>query len=221
MENIFISTLRYAFQFIESFIAETSIGLLLFGLIFLIIGVFVIFITIINIFFSPRINGRVAGAVNAIYTKEKLKNGKLVKRSKTLLYPIYEYSQEDGSSRYIRGSNAGSHVLKYKTGQEIKFIINDGRFDSEGIDTAVDLDDRRGFYVGLFFTALGSAMVIGATDILASLTIGFIAIIGIAISLLFKLKDNIKPSKKKKETIFDFNDMRPIEEFIEESTDQK
>lgn len=216
MENSFISALRYLIQLIESFIAETAILLLLFGLVFLLIGLFIIIVTIINVFFSPTVNGRVAGAVKAIKNKEKLKDGKLVKESKERLYPIFEYPKADGSLHHIRGSSAGTHVLKYKTGQDVKLVINNSRFSEEA--TASDVGNRTGWYLGLFFSAFGSIIIYMAADILTSLTISVMAIVGIAISLLFKRKGSLKPTKVKKEIIFDLNDMKPIEDFTEESS---
>lgn len=216
MENSFISALRYVVLLIENFIAETMILQLLLGLIFFLIGLFIIIATIINVFFSTSINGRVAGAVKAIKYKEKMKQGKLVKKSKEWLYPIFEYPNEDGSSHHIRGSSGGTTtVLKYKTGQDVRLIINDDIFGEE--PTADDADSATGVYFGLFFAALGSLLMYMAANILTSLSIGLMAIVGIAITLIFKGKGSIKSTKVKKEYIYDLNDMQPIENFIEKN----
>jgi len=167
-------------------------------------------VSIKDVVFSPKVNGRVVGAVKATHTKEKLIDGKLEKESKERLHPIYEYSKADGSLHKVRGSSSGSYVIKYKTGQDVKLVIHD--------ESATDVGNRSRIYVGLFLAGFGSIFMYMAADILTSLTIGLTVIIVIAITFVFKLKGkgHMKFTPVKKESNFDLNNMRPIEDFLDE-----
>ena len=213
MDNIF----KHIIGFIEGFFAETAIILLLVGIVFLLIGLFIVIASVVQRLIYPSVNGKVVGAVIAVKSKEKTVDGKRVKKSKEWLYPIFEYTDQDGSPKRIRGSSGGTHVLKYATGQAVNLIIDDEKYNVAGTEvTATDTGGRTGFYFGFFFAALGLLVIYLAASILASLTIGALAIIGIVISILVRGKGKIKPNKVKKNYIYDLKDMRPVEGFINE-----
>ena len=76
----------------------------------------------------------------------------------------------------------------------MRLIIHDGRFGEEG--TADDANSRSSIYWGLGIAAFGGAFLYVAADILASLSIGLLAIVGVAISLLVRGKAAKKGPKK-------------------------
>ena len=215
MGNGFVVTLEYLDAFFDSILAETAIVLLLVGLIFLLIGLFIVIGTTITAMANPRVTGKVAGAIKIVEKHEKQKKGKLVSEIKEWLYPIFEHTKQDGSVVQLRGSSGGTHVLKYKTGQVVSLIIHDGSYGEEG--TADDVGDRTGIYIGLVLIVIGSITIYFAANIFASLTIGLLAIVGITVSLIMRGKDRMKPKKVEREVAYDLCDMRPIEDFSEDA----
>ena len=211
MESLTTLFNDYFVYFIKSTLAEGYILLLTLGVIFLLIGMFFVVVTLVPIVFSsPSIKGVVAGAVkpNIKFTSVDQK----VATKKGSLFPVFEYTDNDGSSSLIRGSSGGSHVYKYKTGQSVNLIIDGGfLFPEKG--TAIDKDNLTGLYWGGTFIGVGVIFMYWALSVLSSLSLGSVTLIMIAISFVIAQVSKFKNKVKKEEKIFDLDEMKPVEEF--------
>ena len=141
---------------------------------------------------------------------KRTKGGEEIPSKKGRLFPVFQYTHTNGTPAFIRGSTGGSHVHKYKTGQQVNLCINNGGIIGEK-GTATDKGDFTGFYIGLCLLAVGSGFVYWASSALSILSLGFISLLGIAISLFFRNAN--KKERVIKQKTFDLTKMRPVEEF--------
>ena len=211
MENLATISIDYFVSFIESIFAEGYILLLIVGLFILLIGLFIIVATLLPLVFGPAsIKGIVAGAVRPDIKRTSIDNAVTIKEG--MLFPVFQYTQDDGTPILIQGASGGTHVHKYKTGQHVNLIINNGSLFSEQ-GTATDKGNITGLYWGSFLLALGAVLVYWASSVLSALSFGFITLIFMAISFLVRNKIKANKGKVKQEKTFDLSKVQPVEEF--------
>jgi len=199
MTDILIGSLKYISDFIDHAFAEVSIVLFLLGLIFFIGGV---------------VDKRV---------KERINDGKRVEKNKYSIKAIYEYIDDDGSTRQHKSSNGGTFVLKYKTGQEVKLIVCRHKTKPDDI---YDAEDSTVFVVSFFCLAIGFGLIFMASNIYLSLSISTISLISILLSLALRGKNKDKSKERDKAPRvptgqFDPSKIRPIEELAKEREERR
>jgi len=123
MQNLIESALSFISDFVLSVIAEVTITLLLAAIALTLFGVFIIGFKLVFLLKGQNVNGVVIGAVRNV--KVKIKNGEIVKKrlNSGVLFPVFEYTLNDGVSYQTKGSTGGSHVYKYTTGQAVKLTV--------------------------------------------------------------------------------------------------
>ena len=211
MENLTSLFIDYFVGFIESTFAEGYILLLIAGLLILLISLFIIVATLTPIIVGPTsIKGIVAGAVKPDI--KRASTDEVVTIKKGVLFPVFQYNQDDGTAILIQGANGGTHVHKYKTGQHVDLIINNGGLFAEK-GTAIDKGDMTGLYWGGGLLVLGAGLIYWASSALSTLSFGFITLILMAISFVVRNKMKINKDKVKQEKVFDLSKMKPVEEF--------
>jgi len=216
MNEVFISVFKYIIEFIHHAIAEVSIILFLFGLIFFLIGIAILVAIVFVILRGERVNGKVIGGIEEIRFKEKEANGKVVKKTRKSLRAVYEYTGAGGSVHHNKSSNAGDFVLNYKTGQPVKLIVC--RYKEKN-DDIYDIEERSPIIIGGVFLFIGIFIIFMASSIYTSLGIGAVALLGIIVSLVFKVKNKPRPSSSYKgvsHSKLDLNKVRPIEVFLKD-----
>ena len=222
--------------------AEGILVFLLAGMLGSLLGLFILIYSILQISRGPKVDGTVVGAVNGLIVRtvseDGTVDGELVEKSSEKLYPVFEYTKSDGTKQRVRCSQGGKQrVLKYKTGQSVRLVVQKGESGDE--DTAIDIEDRSGIWIGLIFALSGIPLiVIGGGDLLRAISsVGILAFLGIVASLLRRvwrkvgvgeilkarriLKDDEKegrPPKSTRQVIVYLEDARPIEDFAAEST---
>jgi len=197
--------------YIESLFAEGYIVLFIAGVLALSLGLLFIAGTLIPIILGPpSIKGTVAGAVRPDIITTSVENKVTIRKGS--LFPVFHYIKDDGTFALVRGDSGGTHVRKYKTGQDVNLIINkDTKFIESG--TATDKNDMTGVYWGGSFLIIGVSLIYLAWSVLLGLSLGFIALMSIVISLIFRQKKKVKKPKEETEEFFDFSKMKPVEEF--------
>lgn len=131
-----------------------------------------------------RTVGVVLGAVQEIRIKQKNRDGEQVEKRKTSVFPVYEYRTQGGENRIMRGSEGGSFVTGYATGQHVELIVREDR----DYDDVYDAEQKGALYLGLAFAATGAGLMTWIGSLAASfgLTITALLVLGIgriAISL--------------------------------------
>ena len=215
MENIFIFLSEKLVHFITITFAEVFVSLFLIGSLFVIVGLYFIYSIIHPRFFgSGSVRGRVLGAVMHHLPVASKDDSEVVK-TMDFLFPIFGYREADGTIKTVRGVHAGTHVLKYKTGQKVSLIIH--KSDLGYKDTATDTGNLSPIYWGAFFIVIGIFMMVKYGLSLSLFSISLTTIIAIAISILVRTLFKYKAKKKKNELVLDFNKTRPIEYFVEKN----
>lgn len=107
--------------------------------------------------------------------------------------------------------------MKYKTGQPVRLVLGNGKNTSLG--TAIDARDKSGIYVGVIFAGVGLvAMLIGRAA-LSVLSIGLLAIVATALSLIVKkvrsLQVDFSEQGGMDRISFDPDNVLPIDEMAE------
>ena len=225
MQNLIESALSFISDFVLSVIAEVTITLLLAAIALTLFGVFIIGFKLVFLLKGQNVNGVVIGAVRNV--KVKIKNGEIVKKrlNSGVLFPVFEYTLNDGVSYQTKGSTGGSHVYKYTTGQAVKLTVwPRGSYN--------DVDDAKSYIAYIF-----GAILIGAGGFLfcfymsnfASLNIGVFIWVGAITSIAIRFKDKIaqiindyKSNKGHLSEVaalkrsFDPEHLHPIEYYIKE-----
>jgi len=199
-------------QTLKVALAEPLVLLFLIGLLILFIGLVFIYLQLKPRLLGPSpIKGKVAGAVKHSFSIEA-KHQTTTKKNMSFIFPVFEYISTDKTKKMIRGGIAGSHVLKYKTGQVVNLVIHDDLLDDDAY--ATDTGNLTLLYWGIFIIAIGFLIMVKCVIYLSGLSLSLSALIAIAVSILVKLK---LKRKAKKKIALDFSKMRPIEEFVKES----
>lgn len=225
MEEIIAAVFEFIFATIESFFAEYTIMFLLVGLATLLLGVFIICFQIYTIIKGQKIDGTVIGAIKDVNIK--IKNGNVIKKRLNYgtLFPIFEYTQADGTTHQDKGSSGGTHVYKYKTGQKVKLII----YSKDKYNYVSNAKSYFEYILGIVFAAIGMGIIYCYASFFASFNFSTFIWLSVIASLALKFKDGInkmiKEYRKNKDNKgkifmlkrnFDPNHVRPIEEFVKE-----
>ncbi|MEM6999344.1 MAG: DUF3592 domain-containing protein [Pseudomonadota bacterium] len=125
-----------------------------------------------------RTVGVVLGAVQEIRIKQKSRDGEQVEKRKTSVFPVYEYRSQSGETRIMRGSEGGSFVAGYATGQHVELIVREAR----DYDDVYDAEQKGALFLGLAFAATGAGLMAWIGSLAASfgLTITALLVLGIA-----------------------------------------
>lgn len=212
MENTIISLVQNIFA--EAFAFWFLVGFLLFSL-----GFTLLFLFILTRLLGYKTTGTVVGAILETRIKKKIRDGKEIEKIKKTLYPIYEYTREDGSTRLERGSEGGSMTHKYKTGQNVNLII---RQDQE-YDDVYDQDEFGALYLGIILSLIGTALMVHMGSATSALGMSIFSLLGIiAFRLVAAFLDKQKTplhktqtpkTNKKHHKEFDPAAIKPIEFF--------
>ena len=211
--------LELILEFAVGIFSETSIIFLIVGLIFLLLGSIIIALLLYIFIKGERVDGKVIGAVKEIRSKEKIRDNKKITEENESLFAIFEYIHPNGYKRQDKASSGGTSVLKYKTGQKVKLILCSGKTSCD----VYDADDYSGFIVGGILFLIGSGITYGSASFYASLGLSGLALLGIVVSLLFKILENKKNKSKYncKPTEVKIGEIRAIEEFVKEENQKK
>ncbi len=203
--------------FSEAFALWFLVGLVLFLVGLLVLGLFILSRTL-----GVRTTGTVIGAVKHTRVKQKQRDGKQVQKTKTSLYPVYEYRAQDGSIRQMRSSEGGSMTLKYSTGQTVNLIVR----EDKGYDDVYDADELGALYVGLGIAAVGVVLMtwvgsfvsaVGMSGMSLTLAITGLLVSGAIKKFTATSKSGAAPASDKKRApyskAFDAADLHPIEHF--------
>ena len=225
MERIIEVVFNFIRDSIFSLVAETTIIVLLLGLALIMAGVFIIGSKLLALIMGQKINGVVIGAVRSV--KVKINNGEIIKKrlNSGVLFPVFEYTLDDGVSYKTKGSTGGSHVYKYKTGQTIKLTVWPR-------DDYHEVDDASSYFVYIFAASLiGAGVYVFYFYItnFASLNIAVFIWLGAIVSITIRYKDKIakliKGYKSNKGRLseaeaikrsFDPEHLHPIEHYLNE-----
>ena len=214
MDEIFVTIFKYIFDFLDIAFAEVSIIFLILGIVLFLLGATILALTVHTLITGQRIDGTVIGAVKDIRIKEKIRDGRIEKDRKETLHAIFEYIQNDGSTHQEKSCSGGSSVLKYKTGQRVKLIV----CHQKEFNDVYDANDYSAPILGSILVVVGFGIIFQAASIYASFGISILALLGIIVSLVFKLfkGKNKKTGVRIHPNKFDPSKVRPIEEFIGE-----
>ena len=180
-------------EWIVNFITNTFEGLFLegsviFGLIglgLILIGATTVAVTLSGRLFQPKVDGTVLGGVAIHEAGNYELNGKNVPTKKARYYPVFEYTQADGSKQLTHTPTSGSRTFRYQTGQSVRLVISDGTLMSAR-GTAIDAGDQTGLIYGLLLMLSSLSFLWAAVDELASQNLGILSIIGIAASVILR-----------------------------------
>lgn len=217
-----------------SFLAEGIVIFILVGLALVLLGLFLMCYAVFTRLSGDKIDGTIVGAVRDV--KVSIKDGKLHKKrlSSGSLWPVYEYTLDDGVKRQQKGSTGGSHVYKYKTGQRITLIVY-----NEGDDVFVrDAGAYSVYVIATFFLLLGGGMIYLILSELSpqfniSSFVWLMAVCSLVLRYKEKLtifvkdirdyKENKGINKKASELrrSFDPDHLHPIEYFVKEREQRK
>lgn len=215
MKETLLSVFEYSIGMIHMAFAEVSVVGFLLGLVFFLLGLVILTLAVYIAISGRRTVGRVVGAVMDIRIKEKVRNGETVREKKETLWPVYEYKDLKGVLVKRKGSEGGSGVLKYKTGQKVNLIISTSK---NNIDV-YDADKKSALVMGGVFLLLGAGIMNWTASFYAMLGLGVLGLVGVFISLLFKVlgsKGNRKRTlKDTSKDGLDSEAIRPIEYFVE------
>ena len=205
----------YIIDMVEYAFAEATIFGFIIGLVFFLLGLFIIVATTHTILVGKRVPGKVVGAVKDVWIKEKNRDGKIVKKRRETLFAIFEYIRPDGLLHQEKASSGGSGVLKYKTGQEVNLII----VPSGKYDDVYDADDYSVIIIGIILLAIGFGIMLWAANAYASLGVGVLTLISVVGVFIFRIltgrkKKQKKHGESKHVKAFDPAEVRPIEEFV-------
>ena len=168
-----------------------------------------------------RTTGRVIGAVELKRIKRKERDGKVIEKHKTMLYPVFQYTTKSGVEREMRSSDGGTSTLSYTTGQAVNLIV---REDAD-YDDVYDADQKSALFVGLGIAGFGLLMMSWVGTAIAAIGISLSTIVLLLLAyalreLVQKYTDNGSPeqdsTKKKREPYskaFDRSELHPIEHF--------
>lgn len=218
--------INYIVELAVSFLAEGIICFILVGLSVFLLGLFFISYEIKTHLKGEKVNGTIIGAVKDV--KVSFKGKKMIKKklNSGSLWPVYEFTLADGLKRQQRGSTGGSHVYKYKTGQNIKLNVH-----HEGDDIFVRGSEQYFIYIlGIIFCLFGGGIIyVGAYKLSPGFNISSFIWLMAVVSLLLRFKGKIitfiKDRKENKKNFikaqaikrsFAPEDLHPIEYYIEE-----
>lgn len=226
MENALITALNYILGWVQSLLAEALVLFLLVALAFVLFGISIVFYKIYLRIQGQVIVGTVIGAVKKV--KVTIEDRKIIKKrlKHGSLWPVFEYTLADGTVRRDKGSYAGSHVYRYKTGQKVKLIVH-----QKGSD--FDVSEAKSYFAYIFGVSsifLGGCMIyIYLTEFYSQFNTNTLIWLGAIFSLALKYKSKIiklirdykenselKKSASKVRRTFDPEHLHPIEYFVNE-----
>ena len=212
--------MKEAFSYIEMFInsfAADAIGIgFVVGLVIFLVGIALVVLFALSRFTGYRTTGTVVGAIERVRLKKRERDGEMVEEEKRSLYPVYEYTAADGSKRQMQGSEGGTMVHSYTTGQSVNLIVR----EDDGYDDVYDADSYGAFYLGLVFSAIGVGFMVWMGSMASAFGVTILACLiagalRIGFGLLTKKKNpaDKKPKRKAYTKAFDPADLKPIENF--------
>ena len=208
-----------AFTYIEFFInsfAADMIGVgFIVGIVIFLVGILLIGLFSLSRLMGYRTPGVVVGAVERVRIKKRERDGEVEEEEKRSLYPVYEYTASDGNKRQMMGSEGGTMVHSYATGQSVQLIVR----EDDGYDDVYDADQYGALYLGfgLVATGLGIMAWVGSMASAFGVTILACVIAGIlriGFGLLGGKRKTTEPKERKPyNKAFDPADLKPVESF--------
>ena len=212
--------MKEAFSYIEMIIhsiAADAIGMgFIVGIVIFLVGLAFVVLFALSRFTGYRTTGTVVGAIERVRMKKRERDGEMVEEEKRSLYPVYEYTASDGAQRQMQGSEGGTMVHSYTTGQSVNLIVR----EDDGYDDVYDADSHGALYLGFAFVAVGVGIMAWMGSMASAFGVTVIVclmagILKIVVGLLTKKSDPTKEKKQRKPYTksFDPSELKPIESF--------
>jgi len=164
----------YSSIVVEIYALPFLLGLVLFVVGLLILGLFVLSRTL-----GYQTTGKVLGAIERTRIKKKERDGETIEKVKKSLIPVFEYTASDGKVRQMLSSEGGTSTLSYSTGQSVSLRVR----EDVGYDDVYDADSRGALYFGLIIGGIGLGLMgfIGSAVAALGVSVTLLALVAIAL----------------------------------------
>jgi len=178
-----VALLSRFFDFlIESVFSEVFALYFLLGLVLFVAGLLLLGLFALSRVLGVRTTGTVIGAVERKRVKRKQRNGQKMQKTKTTLYPVFEYMNAAGALTQMRASEGGSSTLGYSTGQNVNLVVR----EDDGYDDVYDADKRGALYFGIGLCVIGATVMSWVGSIAAAFGIGLSSIVLLLLCYLLR-----------------------------------